>query len=205
MLCQYHVTLHESCNLNKYTSSDSAEWKAFVPAGGRTLSHIIQWSCLTPSGLSHWPYSNLLTYTDTHTLALSLTGQRGSLMRTSVWVLGGSQTGQHLLPLRAWALRSAWRARCGGLSSPLFPFFFFFLHLIHLTKAGAYFLSEVWTFQWSLCIYELTVTLTITVYDCIQELVMSEMRMQIFHTFYSVQISFCALRCKTRCSLQCHY
>lgn len=67
MLCQYHVTLHESCNLNKYTSSDSAEWKAFGPAGGHTLSHSVQWLCLTPSGLSHWPYSNLLTYTNTHT------------------------------------------------------------------------------------------------------------------------------------------
>lgn len=123
-----HVTLHESWNFNKYTSFDLAEWKTFGPAGGHILSHSIQWSCLPPSGLSHCPYSNLLTYTNTNTLWQDSRGLWGGL----VCEFDGSQTVQHLLPLKAWALRSTWRACCGGLSLPLFISIFFFFSIFFI-------------------------------------------------------------------------
>lgn len=44
-----------------------------------------------------------------------MTGQQGSRRGRSVWVLGGSQTGQRLLLLRAWDFKSTGRAHCRGL------------------------------------------------------------------------------------------
>lgn len=136
MLCQYHVTLHESCNLKQIYKLWFSRVEGFWPRGrSHTQS---QRPVVVPDPL--WPltlaFTAICSLTQTHTFCL--TGQQGSLMGASVWVLGGSQTGQHLLPLRVWALRSTWRARCRGLSSPL-SLFFLFSSSYPLNKASCLF------------------------------------------------------------------
>lgn len=144
MLCQYHVTLHESCNLNKYTSFDSVEWKAFGPAGGHTFSHSIQWSCLTPSGLSHCPYSNLLTYTNTHIHTLS-DRTAGVFEGDECVSLGCKSDRATFTPIKSVSSQEHMKGTLQGtLFTSLFlsSFSFCFLHLSHLTKAAAHFVLE---------------------------------------------------------------